>query len=134
MRAYVPSDYPEIAGWYEARGKVPPPAKYLPANGLIIPGVAAGFLVSTDTPACWIDSVISNLDAGTMHRGQAVNGIVRGLIHLAHSLGFESITITSQEPSAIRLAKRMAFQSVGNFAMMFRTARTAASGDFGKEQ
>ena len=134
MRAYAPGDYREVAGWYEARRDVPPPARFLPPHGLIVPGIAAGFLVSTDTPACWIDSVVSNPAVCTMQRGRALRGIASGLIRMAHSLGFEAITITTQDPGVQRFAARMAFQRAGNYAMMFRIATTATSNDLGKER
>lgn len=120
MRRFRPTDYGEIAGWYETRGRTPPGLACLPMTGFIVPGVAAGFLYATDSALGIIDCLVSNPSASVLARGRALVAISSALVAAAENMGVRALVTTTREPGVIRQAERMAFRQVGQFVTMVR--------------
>jgi hypothetical protein len=92
VRRFDPAaDGAELARWCSDWGLGGEVLGRLPQLGLIVPGVAAGFLYRTDSTLCLIDALISNpaVDAGT--RDAAIDVVVTNLIGVATELGFTSM-------------------------------------------
>lgn len=119
MRRYEPTDYPEIADWYAARGEIALPLECFPRTGLILPGVAAGFLYATDSALALIDCVVTNPEASPMARGRAVSGVLRALLDEAGKQGFRIVAGSTRYRGMRRSAERIGFKYTGDFAMMF---------------
>lgn len=115
MRHYEMDDYPELASWFRARGLSVPCDEDLPDNGVIVPGVAAGFLIQTDTSAALIDFFISNPDTSSRARGEALDAIARALMGRAHQLGYKRVLCNSQLDTIVRRARALGFQELGEF-------------------
>lgn len=115
MRHYEMEDYPELASWFRARGLALPCDRDLPDEGLIISGVAAGFLIQTDTSTAILDFFITNPETSPRARGEALNEISRGLIERARALGFRRVTCDSQLDTIVRRARALGFQELGEF-------------------
>lgn len=114
LRSYHLSDYQEIAYWFKAREMNVPSMSDLPLTGKIVPGIAAGFLLKTDTKCAVIDFMITNKDARPMARGRAVDAIARSLILKAKSLGFKRVRCDSQIDTIKKKALSLGFKSSGD--------------------
>jgi len=113
LRNYHLSDYQEITCWFKDREMNAPRMSDLPSNGKIVPGVAVGFLLQTDTRCAVIDFLITNKHAKQIDRGRAIDAIARGLILKAKSLGFERVRCDSQIDTVKKKALSLGFKNSG---------------------
>lgn len=105
VRKYGIEDFKAIVPWYEARG-YKPSKDMIPPTGFIVPGVAAGFLMKTDTGACILEPFIANPETSKIERNNAINAIMVDLIKEARVLGFSRIFgFSSNEPMIERALK-----------------------------
>lgn len=106
MRRYAPADLPEIARWYAARGLKAPTDDMLSPYGMIVPGVAAGWLYRTDSSFALLDGYISNPAAPREERASALQQITDELLAEAFRNGAARVlaytAITSIEDLALR--------------------------------
>lgn len=110
MRAFQPEDMAEVVAWHQARGLLVPPASTYPPTGVIVPGVAAGFLVKTDTSMAQIDGLISNpLATG---RQIAISQIIDRLVELAKEAGFRHVMGVTMVPSVVTAGHGARFSSI----------------------
>ena len=91
VRRYFGNDYEQVKSWFLARKMVPPPEDLLPKNGVIMDGIAAGFLYLTDSSVAIIDGYISNKDSVKHERDQAIDKLTLELISIAKAKGFKII-------------------------------------------
>lgn len=89
-RKYVDEDFYSIIEWYEAR-HTRPAQDMIPPTGFIVPGIAAGFLMRTDTSACILEPFIANPHANKQDRDRALNSIMKDLLDEARSLGYDRV-------------------------------------------
>jgi hypothetical protein len=89
MRLVEETDFIDINSWREAR-KVPiiPRELYAP-RGYIVDGVAAGFLTTTDTKACFVENMVTNPKAYKEDREEAVLKILQRLEEDAVKMGYK---------------------------------------------
>lgn len=83
-----PKDLEEIASWRAARGFPPWPSGWLSASGWWVPGVAAGWLVTTNSARAFLEDFIANPDATAEDRGAALEAIEKAIAEHAAPLGF----------------------------------------------
>lgn len=102
-RKYELDDYWQLAEWWAAR-KIVMAEDVLPPTGFIVPGIAAGFLIKTDTSCCIIEPFIANPRANKEDRDAALNKIMLDLIEEARFLGFKRIFGFSSRESMIERA------------------------------
>jgi hypothetical protein len=107
--------YSEIASWYIARSLPVPLKDFIPSVGLIVPGLAAGFLFQTDTRLAIIGEFISNPDTSSEDRSRALDEITEGLCERAKSLGFLVITCSTQSSAIEKRAIAQGFKNTGSF-------------------
>lgn len=89
-RKYKDEDFYSIIEWYEAR-HIRPAQDMIPPTGFIVPGIAAGFLMRTDTSACILEPFIANPCANKHDRDKALNAIMSDLINEARHLGYDRV-------------------------------------------
>ena len=98
VRPFTESDLPEFNRWLALRGMLPLRRSSLPRMGRIVPGVAAGFLMQTDTDRAFLEPLLTNPEAPPNQRNDAINEIVLSLMLLAGGIGSRSITaLVSQD-------------------------------------
>ncbi len=73
------TDLDELNRWLDVRGLMPVEAHALPIVGMIVPGVAAGFLYRTDSSIGFLDGFASNPEAPKETRAAA-------LLHIGDAL------------------------------------------------
>lgn len=117
MRTYRPDDYEELKAWCQDRQMRVPQPDDLPLFGLIEPGVAAGFLVMTDTRTAILDFFISNPQAHAIRRGRAVDIIILGLMERARYLGVKRLLCDTQIDTIKRKALNLAFEPLGQYSV-----------------
>lgn len=104
-RKYNDEDFEAIDSWYKSRGSKAS-KDLLPKIGFIVPGVAAGFLMQTDTGCCILEPFIANRYTDKAERHSALDAIMRDLIYEAKTLGFSRIFgFSSNEPMIARSLK-----------------------------
>lgn len=102
-RKYNHEDFYSIIEWYEAR-HIRPAQDMIPPTGFIVPGIAAGFLMRTDTSACILEPFIANPHANKEDRDRALNSIMGDLIEEARNLGYDRVFGFSSRESMIERA------------------------------
>jgi len=120
MRRFKGSDCPQILEWYRARGITPMAGGSLPEIGYIIPGVAAGFLMQTDTALALIDGLIANPAVADDARDGALDQVVAAVLKTASELGYTHIGGFTKLPVVAQRAKRHGFKVVGEFTMVIK--------------
>lgn len=117
MRLYESDDYAALKSWFQARGVSAPAPSALPRLGVIVDGIAAGFLIQTDTSIACIDFYISNPEIEPHRRDHALDLITKALLKHAKRLGFKYVKSTTYLDVIAKRAKAHGFNEVG----MFRT-------------
>lgn len=111
-----------MAEWYRARGDAVPAEDTLPGTGLIVPGVAAGFLFRTDSAFCLLDGFVTSRDAPAKERHRALGAIVDALTEEAKALGFRCVVGLTRSSGMAKLVRRRQFSDLGRYVMLQREA------------
>jgi hypothetical protein len=98
---YQPWMYDTVNDWfYQHKGdSIPEPL--LAKTGFIVPGVAVGFLIQTDTDVCFLEPFISNPKASKELRQAGLAAIVDALEHEASRLGYRFVYGVATAPTMI---------------------------------
>lgn len=111
MRAVEASDYAMIDSWHNKRGidgfGIWPPI------GLIVPEVAAGFLVRTDSSCAFLEGFVTNKDAMGCDRALAVEEIGLELVRIAQTLGYKQVLALTRSDMIGSLATSRGFVNTG---------------------
>lgn len=91
MRYFKDEDYTEINTWYHERKGENFPKTHLSHTGIIIPGVAVGFLIQTDANFGILEPFISNPAASKDDRDRALTMILNTLTDLAKVMDYQII-------------------------------------------
>lgn len=111
MRTFnVKTDLIELNCWIIARNGDPLDEKDLPRMGQIVPGVACGFIVTTDCSTCFLECFVSNREAPKEKRELALEKIAKWGEKLAAILGYKRILAITESPTLLKLAKNMGFE------------------------
>lgn len=109
IRMYKPEDESMIRAWYEARGMTLN-ASMLPKVGFICPGLAAGWLLQTDTKIAILEPFIANPNADKYDRDEALNKLLVRLELMAGQLGYTHVYGFSTSPTMIKRALDLGFK------------------------
>ncbi len=77
-----------IATWREARGLPHWPERWLSPTGYWVPGLAAGWLIATDTGRAYLEDIIANPGADPAEYGRALFAVERTIAAEARSRGY----------------------------------------------
>lgn len=108
-------DLGNIISWYRVRNLPSPPSWSLSKYGLMVPGVAAGFLYRTDSGLALVEGLITNPDAPSMVRGRALELVLRNLVAVARDMGFHMVLGFVQSSGSAALARRCGLREVGKY-------------------
>lgn len=109
IRRYNGCDFLQICAWLSARNIPCPADSMLPPIGFIESGVACGFLIQTDTDACYFENVYSNQEASKEDRDKAINEIYDAALDAAQALGYKRmLSVTAHPQMIVRAIQRKA--------------------------
>ena len=120
IEKYNKEDFDSICEWYDARGVECPKAHQLPSIGYIVPGVAAGFLYKTDSTICLIEGLISNPEAPTFKRSEAIDLVIAEILKEAERLGFDKIFGFTSYESVVTRVVRHGFMRDGIWHLVYK--------------
>lgn len=113
MRAVIlPDDLPEINLWMRGWDKNNIQAQMVPPQGFIEPGVACGFMISTNSHVAFLEYFIVNPKAGKVARMIALDTIADLLIKAAHGGGVLQIYAMSSHPTIYKLCEKHKFKAL----------------------
>lgn len=110
IRPVTPDDYPEISSWAKARGLLGLRADLVAPQGFIAPGVACGFMITTNTSIGILDHFASNPEAPKAVRGQALERIAEMLIAAGQSHGMRAFLAFTSSDRIKRLCTMNGFK------------------------
>lgn len=122
MRRFEERDYADFCAWCEAHGGGIVERDVLPTLGLIVEGVAALFLVQTDTAVAFAHHLTTNPAAGLRERTAAVAELADGIKALARELGFRYLLTWSGHRSVVRQALRSGGRMIESPVSVIATA------------
>lgn len=107
------SDLKEVYSWMMARRLAIPPPWSFSDIGLMVRGVAAGFLYTTNSGIAYLDSFITNPDRPKEERMGAIESIANALVHAAKSHGVSMVVCHSKFDSIVNAAMKIGFADTG---------------------
>ena len=113
-------DLEEIDSWYLARGLKPLPHSQLPQFGYIVPGIACGFLVQTDSSNAFLEGFATNKFAKSYQKVDAIDLIAKKLLTVAKELGYTHVFAMTKHPNIMAACVDNEFISIGQYNMFFR--------------
>lgn len=105
-------DLDKINVWREQRGLSKWDGLDMPKYGIIVPGVAACFLLKTDTRYAFLEGLIANRDVSAGIRHEALNMCIEACIEKAKKLGFEQLVFLTDHHSVMRYGDAFGFKFV----------------------
>lgn len=99
IRPVTPEDYPEISAWMRARGASGLRPDLTPPQGFIAPGIAAGFMITTNTGVAILEHFATNSEAPRALRSEILGRIAELLIKAGQMSGmvaFMAITANAK--------------------------------------
>lgn len=113
VRPVVPGhDLPEISYWYAARGLIPPVEHLLPADGAIVHGIGAGFLILTNSGFGILEYFITNPKVDRTARHIAMDKVAGALIKLGQEMGLNMFTAITRNPYIKELCLKHNFREL----------------------
>lgn len=116
VRVLEKSDLDTLNEWLLSRGLSTLTWEKLPKCGVIMDGVAAGFLIKTDFDTAYIDFLISNPDTGREQRARGIDEVVWNLQQMAKDQGYKKIQATTQIQAVRARIKKEGGQYLGEFS------------------
>lgn len=120
MRPFAPQDLDELNRWYAARGLPLVPLSALPAIGVVVDGVAAGFLYRTDSDIALLDGYVTNPAAGGRARRAAFDAIVEELVRAAKCAGARRVIGMAASGGVSRAVDQLGLRFIGLYSMHAR--------------
>lgn len=114
VRKISKEDHDEINSWYYEWNMPPLKDSEFPKLGFTN-GIAAGFLVQTDSMVCFLDGYISNREALKEDREKAICEITEALLQSAKDLGFKRIIAISTQKAILKYCDMHGFLSTDYF-------------------
>ncbi len=101
IREFKQSDYQEVRQWWEGHKWPAIPLSALPKTGLIVEGVCAGWLYSTDSSIAWMEWIVSNPLSDKTLRDASLNTLIENLLGKAKESGFTQVFTSVNHPKLI---------------------------------
>ena len=109
LRRFQPEDYEEVSQWWRAHGWAPVPLQALPVTGLIVPGIAAGWLYKTDSSLAWLEWLVTNPNAAGEARHAALNEVIEAALKEAEIGGAAAVFTSLSDKSLLGRYQRHGF-------------------------
>jgi hypothetical protein len=119
VRQFTESDIEEVMGWFHSR-KIEITPDYFPKTGFIEPGVAAGFLYSTDSNWCIFECFIGNPNISSEERQKALREIVPVMIEKAKLMGYKQAFGFAVSQTMLQIGMENAFKFVETCSTIVR--------------
>lgn len=119
MRQFSQDDYKYLLRWWEAWDAEPVPFYLLPKTGFINEN-AAGFVLKTDGPICFIEALVNNRAASSDTRNSDTDAIIDACLDFAKSEGFEFVYALTNNKNVVDRATRHRFTLNNCYALMQR--------------
>src|SRR5438309_6025945 len=119
-RLFETSDFPELDRWLEARGMPISRPSLMPKHGVIVEGIAAGFIYLTDGGIAILDYFVSNPKSDKSERDQSLDVITLSLIQVGHAHGIHAFKCDTKIIAVKERARRLGFMETGEFTAFFR--------------
>lgn len=111
-------DFATIDRWRTDRGVAVLPPKFYPPDGVIEEGVAAGWLIKTDTNMALLEHWITNPDAEVEDRSKGIFNVAAELERRAKADGYEYIAVFSSLDGLDSACKRANYKELGTATML----------------
>lgn len=118
MKRYDPNMYDQINEWFRDHRGDSIPEALLSKVGFIVPGVAVGFLIQTDTDVCLFEPFISNPKVPSELRETSLAGIVESLELEASKLGYRFCYGIATAPTMIEHGVKRDWVVMGNYTVI----------------
>lgn len=118
MRFVDFTDADTINGWLTARKAKPVGAENWPRVGMIVEGLAAGFLIQTDTPVAFLEHFVTNPAANLSDRRMALSEIALTLERIAREKGFKRVAAITQSVPILKVASSLGYVFLQNVEMV----------------
>ncbi len=116
MRHIEASDFFELAIWWRTHEKTPLKEEQRPEHGIIVPGVAAGFIYLTDGDLAILEHYVTNPLASSEDRHEALDEITKGLTVIAKRAGKGRVVASVQDAGFLdRSVRDHGFRHLGTF-------------------
>lgn len=109
-----------MIGWCADKDVSLPPLDALSDTGLIIDGVACGFLYLTNSSVGILEGYFANPGIDKNDRSKALNWITIHLIDLAKTKGVKVIKCDSKIDAVIDRALSFGFRDVGKYTVLMK--------------
>jgi len=109
------TDYVTICKWWLAHKKYTIPVEMLPTYGLIVPNIAAGFLIVTDCDLALLEYYVTNPKSDKKERDLALDLITNRLIKYGESIGVNNFKADTQIKAIKDRAEKFGFRNIGQY-------------------
>lgn len=113
VREFAENDFSQICNWAQTGYDTEYCLDFFPKTGLIVDGIAAIFLYSTDSKVCFLENMISNREADKEQKDIALDLLLESAFKKAKDLGF-----------------RVVYASTNNTKVIVRAFKHGCSADF----
>lgn len=113
VRRVRDEDIEPILSWIEKRKNIKPEPWAFSNTGFIAPGIACGFLYTTNSGFGMLDFFISNPDAKKRDIHKSINLITISLIDLAKKKQIKFLGFSTQYRSIEKMGKKFGFTNNG---------------------
>lgn len=104
------NDYDTVNSWFVAQTDKTFPKRHLSNLGFVVKGVAAGFLVITNTSVCFMEPFIANPRASEQDRDKALTMIIKRLENAAKAAGMTLVYGITTVPNMIKRGLESGFK------------------------
>jgi hypothetical protein len=117
-------DYQLLKSWYEMWAMRPPAPEEMSSFGVVAEGadggIAAGFLLKTDTCTALLEGFISNPETWSFERDEALDHVSQHLIDAALIQGYKNIVCFTKLPAIAKRARKLGFKEIGDYKLLSR--------------
>jgi hypothetical protein len=110
VEKFIPEvHYSDVSTWWQGHGWPIIPMNLLPSRGFIVPGLAAGFLYSTDSSLAWMEWIVGNPHASAKQVYVAIKNIVEKISDTATEDGFDTVFTAIRQTGLEKLYSKVGF-------------------------
>jgi hypothetical protein len=112
--------YSMLVSWLKARGIAEPNASLFSNYGLVVDGIALGFLFKTNSKQAYIDQIATDPNSDPKGRDFALKVLIEELCSEAKQKGFKVITILASLDKMKTRLTELKFTRIGDYTLYFK--------------